>query len=260
MKRCVLLYLVLLLLIPCGVAAEDTLQLSSRSYIQPSRIIASEEEEPLYKDFRELELRLEAAKERNLLIRIIFAAALIIIIVFFQYLRLRDRRHREQALEENERIMAIAEDLRARLADAETAASEASAQKTSMLEKMGFSVLERLCEQYYIYEGTDNLQPKLLKEAKSVIEDLRTDATQLEKTLDAQKNKLVAKFRAQFPKVKEDEIRLFTFLAAGFNSTTISTLMGKDKQNIYNKIWRLKTRIAESDAQDKNLFLNYFSK
>lgn len=125
---------------------------------------------------------------------------------------------------------------------------------------MGFSVLERLCEQYYIYEGTDNLQPKLLKEAKSVIEDLRSDSGQLEKTLDVQKNNLVARFRAQFPKVKEEDVRLFTFLAAGFNSTTISTLMGKDKQNIYNKIWRLKTRISDSGVPDKDLFLRYFSK
>ena len=230
--------LVLLLMVPFGALAE----------------------EPLYKDFQELQLRLEEAHSRMVLIRVIFIAALIIIIVVFQYLRLRDRRKREAEREENERIMAIAEDLRARLADAETAASAASAQKTSMLEKMGFSVLERLCEQYYIYEGTDNLQPKLLKEAKAVIEDLRSDAGQLEKTLDSQKNGLISKFRAQLPKVREEEVRLFCFLAAGFNSTTISTLMEKDKQNIYNKIWRLKTRISESDAQDKELFLTYFSK
>ena len=230
--------LVLLLMVPVGALAE----------------------EPLYKDFQELQLRLEEAHSRMVLIRVIFIAALIIIIIVFQYLRLRDRRKREAEREENERIMAIAEDLRARLADAETAASAASAQKTSMLEKMGFSVLERLCEQYYIYEGTDNLQPKLLKEAKAVIEDLRTDAGQLEKTLDSQKNGLISKFRAQLPKVREEEVRLFCFLAAGFNSTTISTLMEKDKQNIYNKIWRLKTRISESDAPDKDLFLTYFSK
>ena len=215
------------------------------------------DEAPLYENFREMQLRLDAANERLFYIRIIFVAAILLVIVFFQYLRQRDKRRREEERQESERIMAIAEDLRARLADAE---SEASAQKTSMLEKMGFSVLERLCEQYYIYEGTDNLQPKLLKEAKAVIEDLRTDAGQLEKTLDGQKNNLVARFRAQFPKAKEEDVRLFTFLAAGFNSTTISTLMEKDKQNIYNKIWRLKTRISESSAPDKDLFLTYFSK
>ncbi|MBQ8460908.1 MAG: hypothetical protein IJ543_00655 [Bacteroidales bacterium] len=218
---------------------------------------AAAEGEPLYRDFRELELRLEAANERMLYIRIIFIIALVLIVLFFQYLRLRDRRRRDAEKLENERIMAIAEDLRARLEDAESAAS---AQKKSMLDKMGLNVLERLCEQYYIYEGTENLQPKLLKEAKSVIEDLRADSSQLEKTLDAQKNGIVARFKAQFPKIKEEDVRLFCFLAAGFNSTTISTLMEKDKQNIYNKIWRLKTRISESDAPDKDQFLQVITK
>ena len=129
-----------------------------------------------------------------------------------------------------------------------------------MLEKMGLGVLERLCEQYYIYEGTENLQPKLLKEAKAVIDDLRQKPQQLEAALDAQKNSLITNFKTQFPRCKEDDIRLFCLLSAGFNSTTISTLMGRDKQYIYNRIWRLKTRITESSAPDKEIFLRQFSK
>lgn len=257
MRRKFKYILILLLLSLKGIAAEDSLQSVVYGTITPSEIVSYVDEEPLYADFRELQLRMEAAKEREMLVRVIFIAVLLIIIVFFQYLRLRDRKHREEERHENERIMAIAEDLRARLADAESAAT---AQKSTMLEKMGFSVLERLCEQYYIYEGTDNLQIKLLKEAKSVIEDLRTDTGQLEKTINAQRGGLISRFREQFPKVKEDEVRLFTFLAAGFNSTTISTLLEKDKQNVYNKIWRLKTRISESEVPDKDLFLRYFSK
>ena len=33
-----------------------------------------------------------------------------------------------------------------------------------------------------------------------------------------------------------------------------------DKQNVYNKIWRLKTRISESDAPDKDQFLQVITK
>lgn len=255
MRRCILLYLVLLLFIPCRVAAEDSLQVNYSARLAPSRIVAyQEEEEPLYRDFHELELLLEASRQRMVLVRIIFAAVLIIVVMLFQYLRLRDRRRIEAEKEETERILSIVEDLKSRLSE-----KEASAHKTSMMEKMGFSVLERLCEQYYIYEGTDNLQPKLLKEAKAVIEDLRAGTDQLEKTLDGQKDGLITKFKAQIPRLKEDDVRLFCFLAAGFNSTTISTLMEKDKQYIYNKIWRLKTRVAESSAPDKELFLSYWN-
>jgi hypothetical protein len=67
-------------------------------------------------------------------------------------------------------------------------------------------------------------------------------------------------FRAQFPKLKEDDLRLFAYVAAGFSSTTISTLMERDKQYVYNRIWRLKGRIAASEAPDKDRFLEYFNK
>ena len=131
---------------------------------------------------------------------------------------------------EAERYMSIAEDLQAKLKAADkkqVAAKRTPAAKTDMLE--------RLCEQYYIYEGTENLQPKVLKEVKSIIQDLRTDA----KTL----------------KMKDEDIRLFIFVASGFSSTTISTILEKDKGIVYNRIWRLKSKIDGSDAPDKEDFL-----
>lgn len=215
----------------------------------------SEELVHLREENLQLRARLKAADNHIVIVRIIIGAALIIVLITFRYLRLRDRRRREEQIHENERILSIAEDLQKRLSEAENNAAE-----SSMLEKMGLGVLERLCEQYYIYEGTENLQPKLLKEAKAVIDDLRQKPQQLEAALDAQKNSLITNFKTQFPRCKEDDIRLFCLLSAGFNSTTISTLMGRDKQYIYNRIWRLKTRITESSAPDKEIFLRQFSK
>lgn len=215
----------------------------------------SEELVHLREENLQLRARLQAADNHIVIVRIIIGAALIIVLITFRYLRLRDRRRREEQIHENERILSIAEDLQKRLSEAENNATE-----SSMLEKMGLGVLERLCEQYYIYEGTENLQPKLLKEAKAVIDDLRQKPQQLEAALDAQKNSLITNFKTQFPRCKEDDIRLFCLLSAGFNSTTISMLMGRDKQYIYNRIWRLKTRITESSAPDKEIFLRQFSK
>ena len=222
-------------------------------------IVADTDRELVYlrEEYLRLKASLQAADNHIVIVRIIIGAALIIVIISFRYLRLRDRRRREEQIHENERILSIAEDLQKRLSEAE---NNASSPESSMLEKMGLGVLERLCEQYYIYEGTDNLQPKLLKEAKAVIDDLRQKPEQLERALDAQKNSLITNFKTQFPRCKEDDIRLFCLLSAGFNSTTISTLMGRDKQYIYNRIWRLKTRITESSAPDKEIFLKQFSK
>ena len=149
--------------------------------------------------------------------------------------------------------MSIAEDLQAKLKAADkkqVAAKRAPAAKTDMLE--------RLCEQYYIYEGTENLQPKVLKEVKSIIQDLRTDAKTLkglEQTLDRNCGNLVSRLREQLPKMKDEDIRLFIFVASGFSSTTISTILEKDKGIVYNRIWRLKSKIDGSDAPDKEDFL-----
>ena len=155
---------------------------------------------------------------------------------------------------ETEKYMTIAEEMESRVNDMQSQLKDPG----KMAEN--YAVLERLCEQYYVYEGTENLQPKILKEVKNMIESLRSDSSALEDMLNRRYDGLMDKFRAQFGSLKEDDIRLFCFLSAGFSSTTISTLMEHDKQYIYNRIYRLKGRISSSSAPDKALFLNYLGK
>lgn len=149
--------------------------------------------------------------------------------------RAEARRKLEAERLETEKFMNIAEDLQARLSR--------PVSKAGLKDIDRFNVLERLCEQYYVYEGTDNLQPKVLKEVKSIVEGLRGDRkTQrgLENMLDQTMDNVMSRLRAEFPSWKEDDFLLFCFTAAGFSSTTISALMGKEKSVIYNRVWRLK--------------------
>jgi hypothetical protein len=123
----------------------------------------------------------------------------------------------------------------------------------------GFGALERLCEQYYIYEGTDNLQPKILREVEAMVEGLRSDRNTkaaLEAMLDYEKDGVMAKVRKEYPSWKEEDFQLFAFCSAGFSSTTISTLLEKDKSVVYNRVWRLKNRISASGSPCKDFFLN----
>lgn len=165
------------------------------------------------------------------------------------------RRKLEAERLETEKFMNIAEDLQARLSRPVV--------KAGLKDIDRFNVLERLCEQYYVYEGTDNLQPKILKEVKSIVEGLRGDRkTQrgLEAMLDQTMDSVMSRLRAEFPSWKEDDFLLFCFTAAGFSSTTISALMGKDKSVIYNRVWRLKGRISASDSPQKEFFLSALEK
>ena len=142
--------------------------------------------------------------------------------------------------EENERILSIAEDLKARLKD------------------KSLDTLDRLCEQYYIYEGTDNLQPKILKEVRSIVEGLRNDPSvqrSLEQSLNSRYDGVMTKLRQAFPAWKEEDYLLFMFTAEGFSSTTISTLLEKDKPYVYNRIYRIKERIKQSDTTHRSALL-----
>ena len=142
--------------------------------------------------------------------------------------------------EENERILSIAEDLKARLKD------------------KSMDTLDRLCEQYYIYEGTENLQPKILKEVRSIVEGLRNDPTvqrSLEQSLNSRYDGVMTKLRQAFPAWKEEDYLLFMFTAEGFSSTTISTLLEKDKPYVYNRVYRIKERIKQSDTTHRSALL-----
>ena len=142
--------------------------------------------------------------------------------------------------EENERILSIAEDLKARLKD------------------KSLDTLDRLCEQYYIYEGTENLQPKILKEVRSIVEGLRNDPSvqrSLEQSLNSRYDGVMTKLRQAFPAWKEEDYLLFMFTAEGFSSTTISTLLEKDKPYVYNRVYRIKERIKQSDTTHRSALL-----
>ena len=174
------------------------------------------------------------------------AALMVVAALVLAYLFYRSEQQRllDEEIAERDRYMSIAEDLRNRLA--------------LRPEGPGFDALERLCEQYYIYEGTENLQPKILKEVKAIVGGLRSDKKVqqgLEDMLDETKDGVMTKLRREFPTWKDDDFLLYSFTAAGFSSTTISALMEKEKSVIYNRVWRLKGRISNSDSSLKEFFL-----
>ena len=170
------------------------------------------------------------------------------------YLRAR-RLAAEKALAEEraetERYVGIAEELRLRLAD--------TSRKLKSTASGRNEILERLCEQYYVFEGTDKLQKNLLKEVRQAVEGLRDDPkvlARLEKAVDAAHDGAAAKLRTQLPACKEDDVKLFVLAASGFSRTAMATLMDKEKGVVGNRLWRLKGRIADAACPDGTLLLS----
>ena len=154
--------------------------------------------------------------------------------------------------EENERMLSTAEDLRSRLRALERR------QGKSKGSLAGLGTLDRLCEQYYVFEGTENLQPRILSEVRSIVEGLRSDPLAqkaLEQALNESADNVMVRLREAFPKWKDEDFLLYLFAASGFSSTTISTLLGKDKPYVYNRIYRIKERIKQSDTTHRSALL-----
>ena len=118
--------------------------------------------------------------------------------------------------------------------------------KPEFTESSNFKILERLCEQYYVYEDTDKFQKKIIQEVIEIVDELRNDpATQkeLEQWLNHTQDDVVARLRISRPDLKAEEIKLFCYIQAGFTPTMMSVLLKKDKSVIYNRVSRLKAKI-----------------
>ena len=186
-------------------------------------------------DRKELEIARLQARQARLFVLVFFLLA--VIATLFWYLRARKLLAEKQLAEEKaetERLLSVAEELQSRLASREGHRPERD-------------MLERLCEQYYIYEGTENLKPKILGEVGSLVETLRRDPFYL---LD---DDTTARIKA-LP-LKDDDVRLAAYLAAGLSATTLSTLMERDKQVIYNRVHRLRDRLSSLPDGDACLSL-----
>ena len=154
--------------------------------------------------------------------------------------------------EENDRILSTAEDLRGRL-------NALQGRQRGEADGIGLDVLDRLFEQYYVHEGTDKLQPGVLREVRSLVEGLRGNSKlrqSLERSLNERHDQVMKRLRLAFPSRKEEDYLLYMFTAAGFSSTTISTLLEKDKPYVYNRLYRLKERIRGTEIADKEFLLS----
>ena len=99
-----------------------------------------------------------------------------------------------------------------------------------------------------MYENTDKFQLKIIQEVKEIVNEFRNDLqTQkdLEQWLNATQNNAVEKIRLSHPELKEEEIKLFCYIQAGFTPTMMSVLLQKDKSVVYNRVSRLKAKIKE---------------
>lgn len=141
--------------------------------------------------------------------------------------------------------------------DREQGHSEELRSLTDTLFAGHFDLLNRLCDEYFEKADSDRTRALLVKSIEEEISRMRSPnkLQELEAMVNRCRDNAVEKLRAQFPSLKEEDITFLTLIFAGLSQRTVCLLTGNKIRNFYNKRLRLKKRIGESDAPDKEELL-----
>ena len=106
------------------------------------------------------------------------------------------------------------------------------------LFEMRFSQIDRLCKDYYQYQGHKSMQRKVAEQLSTMITNLGNDASTLsELRTFANKftHQLITDLECQIPDLKEGEIKLFLYRVLGFSPAAISLFLGEKIELIYTR-------------------------
>ena len=126
------------------------------------------------------------------------------------------------------------------------------------LYKSRFEAVGELCCQYIQHQDRADLEKVIFNKVMLMVEEIRNDKVRkakFEAILDAELDGIMSNFRCEMPRLKENDITLFCYLVAGFDSTTISRLMDMSINNVYAHKRRLKLKIEEKNPPHSSEFL-----
>ena len=156
-----------------------------------------------------------------------------------------------------EQNIAIIEDIRR---DIDSHSSEIS---DSLYKAMGkeFAIFNQLCDVFYTYDSEDKKQLNLYRKFGQILDGFKNNDNTLlalEESINNYKGGIMQKLRTEIPSLKEEEYRLLCYVFYGFSNQTISIFMDCTSANISTRKSRLKTKISNSNAPNRTLFLSMF--
>ena len=81
----------------------------------------------------------------------------------------------------------------------------------------------------------------------------RTLQKEFEKRINDELDGIIFKIRNNFPNLSDEDIRLICYLIVGFDTSSISFLMGITKANVRVKKHRIKERLQKKECDDIDL-------
>ncbi len=227
-------------------------------------------ERDYYNEKSELEkARSQRNKERIYLIIAISISAIVAIIIFYRRKVEKDRERfneqivdyksmindmkhqKENLIAENERLNSLTE-----------SSTEQMIKQNELMTTMfreNFGGMNSICAEYFTFKDADNATDALMTKFQKELEILKSAESfkRIEDIVNLCNNDIVSRLLTQIPRLKTIDIKIFTFVIAGFSPRTVSLLCDIKVENYHNRRSRLKHRIETSDAADRDLFLGY---
>lgn len=130
----------------------------------------------------------------------------------------------------------------------------------SALEDTHIKTLTHLCNTYYDSYNNESTKSKIAKDALNTIIEIAENEdffSRMETRLNESDDNLMFKFRSEITTLKDAEYKLYICNAIGLSIPAICLLLKEKRDVIYARRLRLRTKIQESDAIDKETFLNH---
>ena len=180
--------------------------------------------------------------------RLAFAAILLALVLIISAILLALRRKREKEKQESERLIQIAE---------ETA--RMTQQSNAQLFKSQFAPISDLCKTYFKTEKSGEYYQKeaVYRKVTEILSNISSD-DQLHAQFEAQINhdldNIIDHLKADLGEMSPTDERFLCYMIAGFDSSTIATILNLSMSNVYTKKSRLKDRIRQLDSPYKEQY------
>ena len=212
-----------------------------------------------------------SAEKNKVIIWLLIGVIVTICIAFIAFYRERmKRKHREIEIK-----MLEAQELLSRLDSSENNAcrlkseidekNEILRSHASLINQLfrdRYTVLNNLSNEYFEKRDSALARVTIIKDFENEIAKIKKDDSieQLKDFVDQYRDNILSRMRQQLPRFKEADITFCALLLAGFAPRTICLLINIQYGNYYNKWTRIRARISNSDAPDKDFFLNALNK
>lgn len=212
-----------------------------------------------------------SAEKNKVIIWLLIGVIVTICIAFIAFYRERmKRKHREIEIK-----MLEAQELLSRLDSSENNAcrlkseidekNEILRSHASLINQLfrdRYTVLNNLSNEYFEKRDSALARVTIIKDFENEIAKIKKDDSieQLKDFVDQYRDNILSRMRQQLPRFKESNITFCALLLAGFAPRTICLLINIQYGNYYNKWTRIRARISNSDAPDKDFFLNALNK